>query len=59
MAKYTNQPVDLIRTTDRYDFKPDLRIDYATLLDMQREFVSQGILAYKTPLNEVRLIAKF
>jgi NitT/TauT family transport system substrate-binding protein len=59
MAKYTQQPVDLIRTTDRYDFKPDLRIDYATLLDMQNEFVSQGILAYKTPLNEVRLIAKF
>jgi NitT/TauT family transport system substrate-binding protein len=58
-AKYTNQPIDLIRTTDRYDFKPDLRIDYGTLLDMQTEFLSQGILAYKAPLNEVRLIAKF
>lgn len=59
MAKYTNQPVDLIRTTDRYDFKPDLRVDLGTLIDMQNEFVAQGILAYKTPLNEVRLVAKF
>lgn len=59
MAKYVNQPAALIRTTDRYDFKPDLGIDLATLLDMQREFLGQGILAYQTPLNEVRLVAKF
>ena len=31
MSKYVGQPVDLIKTTDRYDFKPDLRIDQATL----------------------------
>jgi NitT/TauT family transport system substrate-binding protein len=59
MAKYVNQPAALIRTTDRYDFKPDLRIDLATLLDMQREFLAQKILAYQTPLNEVRLVARF
>jgi NitT/TauT family transport system substrate-binding protein len=59
MSKYVNQPADLIRTTDRYDFKPDLRIDLGTMIDMQREFVAQGILAYKTPLNEVRLVATF
>jgi NitT/TauT family transport system substrate-binding protein len=58
MAKYVNQPADLIKTTDRYDFKPDLRIDGATLLDMQTEFLGQGILGYKTPLAEDRLIAK-
>jgi NitT/TauT family transport system substrate-binding protein len=59
MAKYTNQPVELIRTTDRYDFKPDLRIDEPTLTDMQNEFIGQGILAYKTALPDARLIAKF
>ena len=59
MAKYTGQPVDLIKTTDRYDFKPDLRIDRNTLLDMQNEFITQGILAYKTPLPDAKLIGKF
>jgi NitT/TauT family transport system substrate-binding protein len=59
MSKYVNQPVDLIKTTDRYDFKPDLRIDQTTLGDMQTEFLAQGILAYKTPLPEAKLIAKF
>ena len=59
LSKYTGQPVELIRTTDRYDFKPDLRIDQATLQDMQAEYVSQGILAYKTPINDVRLVSRF
>jgi NitT/TauT family transport system substrate-binding protein len=58
-AKYTKQPVELLRRADRYDFKPDLRIDQGTLEDMQREFVTQGILTYKQPLNEVRLVARF
>jgi NitT/TauT family transport system substrate-binding protein len=59
MAKYVNQPADLIRTTDRYDFKPDLRIDETTLTDMQNEFINQGILTYKTALPDAKLIAKF
>lgn len=59
MSKYVNQPAELIKTTDRYDFKPDLHIDGATLADMQTEFLGQGILAYKTPLPEAKLIAKF
>ena len=58
-AKYTKQPAELLRKADRYDFKPDLRIDQGTLEDMQREFVAQGILTYKQPLNEVRLVARF
>jgi NitT/TauT family transport system substrate-binding protein len=58
-AKYTKQTSDLLRKADRYDFKPDLRIDQGTLEDMQREFVAQGILTYKQPLNEVRLVARF
>jgi NitT/TauT family transport system substrate-binding protein len=58
-AKYTKQPVELIKAAPRYDFKPDLRIDQGTLEDMQREFVSDGILTYKEPLNEVRLVARF
>ena len=58
-AKYTKQPVELIKSAPRYEFKPDLRIDQGTLEDMQREFVADGILTYKTPLNEVRLVARF
>jgi NitT/TauT family transport system substrate-binding protein len=59
MAKYTGQSADLIRTTDRYDFKPDLRIDQKTVLDMQNEFINQGLLAYKAALPEAKLIGKF
>ncbi|MBV9028096.1 MAG: ABC transporter substrate-binding protein [Candidatus Eremiobacteraeota bacterium] len=58
-AKYTKQPVELIKASPRYDFKPDLRIDQGTLEDMQREFVADNILTYKQPLNEVRLVARF
>jgi NitT/TauT family transport system substrate-binding protein len=58
-AKYTRQPVDVIRAAPRYDFKPDLRIDQGTLEDMQREFVADKILTYPQPLNEVRLVARF
>ena len=58
-AKYTRQTIDVIRSAPRYDFKPDLRIDEGTVEDMQREFVEDGILTYKTPLNEVRLVARF
>ena len=59
MAKYTGGSADLIRTTDRYDFKPDLRIDQTTVLDMQNEFINQGLLAYKAALPEAKLIGKF
>jgi NitT/TauT family transport system substrate-binding protein len=58
-AKYTKQPVDVIKAAPRYDFKPDLRIDQGTLEDMQREFLADNILTYKPPLNEVRLVARF
>jgi NitT/TauT family transport system substrate-binding protein len=59
MSKYVNQPVDLIKSTDRYDFKPDLKIDQATLTDMQNEFISQGILTYKTALPDAQLIQRY
>jgi NitT/TauT family transport system substrate-binding protein len=59
MSKYINQPTELIKTTDRYDFRADLKIDEKTLTDMQNEFITQGILAYKTALPEGKLIAKF
>jgi NitT/TauT family transport system substrate-binding protein len=58
-AKYTRQPIEVIKAAARYDFKPDLRIDEGTLEDMQREFVADNILTYKPPLNEVRLVARF
>jgi NitT/TauT family transport system substrate-binding protein len=59
MVKYTKQTADAIKAAPRYEFKPDLRIDEGTLEDMQREFIADGILTYKPPLNEVRLVARF
>jgi NitT/TauT family transport system substrate-binding protein len=59
MAKYTNQPQDLIRSADRYDFKPDLRVDLGTIEDMQKEFIREGLLAYKSPINEALLVSHF
>ena len=58
-ATYTQQPVDVLRRSDRYDFAKDLRIDQATLLDMQREFLDQHILTYSVPLEARRLVARF
>ena len=58
-AKYTRQPIDVIKGAPRYDIYPDLRIDQPTVEDVQREFMNEGILAYKTPLNEVRLVARY
>ena len=59
LAKYTHEPVGLIRAAPRYDVNADLRIDLATLEDMQREFIADGILTYAAPLDEARLIARF
>ena len=59
MSKYINQPAELIKTTDRYDFRADLKIDEKTVNDMQNEFIGQGILAYKSALPDAKLIAKF
>jgi ABC-type nitrate/sulfonate/bicarbonate transport system substrate-binding protein len=58
-AKYTKQPVEIIRKAGRYDVYPDLRIDQATVEDMQREFLVEGVLAYKTLMNEVQLVARY
>lgn len=58
-AKYTKQPIEIIRNSARYDFTPDLRIDLATVEDVQREFMAEGILTYKAPLNEVRLVSRY
>ncbi|MGB8267901.1 MAG: ABC transporter substrate-binding protein [Candidatus Velthaea sp.] len=58
-AKYTKQPLEILAHADRYDFKADLRIDQATVIDMQRVFIDQGILTYKSPINEVQLVARF
>jgi NitT/TauT family transport system substrate-binding protein len=58
-AKYTKQPVEIIKAAPRYDVYADLRIDEATVEDAQREFMAEGILAYKTPLSEVSLVARY
>ncbi len=57
-AKYTRQPVETIKASPRYDVKPDLRIDVATLEDMQREFLADKILTFAPPLEETRLVAR-
>jgi NitT/TauT family transport system substrate-binding protein len=59
LVSYTKQPAELIRTSPRYDVYPDLRVDVATVEDMQREFIDEGALSYKTPINEALLIARF
>ena len=56
---HEKQLIDIIRSSARYDFFPDLRIDLATIQDVQREFMAEGILAYKAPLNEVRLVSRY
>jgi NitT/TauT family transport system substrate-binding protein len=58
-AKYTKQPIDVIRASARYDIYPDLRIDQSTVEDVQREFMAEGILAYKAPLNESLLVSRY
>jgi NitT/TauT family transport system substrate-binding protein len=58
-AKYTKAPIDVIRASARYDIYPDLRIDQSTIEDVQREFMTEGILAYKAPLNEALLVARY
>lgn len=58
-AKYTKQPVEIIKSAPRYTIYPDLRVDEATVEDAQREFMSEGILSYKTPLSEVVLTARY
>jgi NitT/TauT family transport system substrate-binding protein len=59
LATYTQQPVAVLRHSDRYDFAKDLRIDQSTLLDMQRVFLEQHVLAYARPLEASRLVARF
>lgn len=56
---YTKQPLDVIKSSPRYDFKPDMRVDEATLDDMQREFLADGTLTYGAPLPDGRLVAHF
>jgi NitT/TauT family transport system substrate-binding protein len=56
---YTRQPAELIRSSPRYDVYPDLRVDFPTVQDVQREFIEEGALSYKTPLNEALLISRF
>jgi NitT/TauT family transport system substrate-binding protein len=56
---YTRQPADLIRNSPRYDVYPDLRVDLPTVQDVQREFIEENALPYKSPINEALLIARF
>ena len=57
-AKYTKQTVETLASQDRYDFDPKLRIDVATLDDMQTLFISLGgVLTYKAPLPNDKLVA--
>jgi NitT/TauT family transport system substrate-binding protein len=42
-AKYTGTPVETLKTMDAYDFDPNLAPDTATLMDMQRVFIAEGV----------------
>lgn len=52
--KYTRTPVDTLKTMDQYDFFPDLHPDVATLTDMQRIFIAEGVLKLPAPLPPTR-----
>ena len=53
-SKYTKVPVETLQTIDRYDFFPDLHPDVATLTDMQRIFIAEGVLKIPAPLPPER-----
>jgi NitT/TauT family transport system substrate-binding protein len=53
-SKYTNIPVDTLRTMDPYDFDPNLRPDVSTLTDMQRVFIEEGVLRFASPIPPER-----
>lgn len=57
--KYTKLPVATLRSAPRYEIRPDLPVDIATLEDMQRVYASQGVLAYREPIDPGRLVARF
>jgi NitT/TauT family transport system substrate-binding protein len=57
--KYTKLAADVVKTSPRYDIFGDLRVDGATVEDMQREFIADGVLTYKDPLPEAKLVARF
>ena len=42
-AKYTATPVETLKGMDAYDFDPNLTPDIATLADMQRVFIAEGV----------------
>lgn len=57
-AKYTKLSIDVLKAADRYDFKPALAIDGASVLDMQRVFIGEGVLEYKAPLALEQLVVR-
>ncbi|HVA32998.1 MAG TPA: ABC transporter substrate-binding protein, partial [Candidatus Baltobacteraceae bacterium] len=55
-AKHTGQPASSLAQEDRYDYRPGMPIDRPTLDAMQRLFIAEKTLAYKTPVEDSRLI---
>ena len=51
LSNYTNTPLDTLKTMDPYDFDPDLKLDVATLTDMQQVFIDEGILKFASPIG--------
>lgn len=56
LSKYTKTPVETLKGIDRYDFYPDLHPDVATLTDMQRVFIGEGLLKLDAPLPPERWV---
>jgi ABC-type nitrate/sulfonate/bicarbonate transport system substrate-binding protein len=55
-SKYIGLPAGVLAKDDRYDFKTGLPIDRTTLDAMQRLFIEERTLAYKTPVSDAQLV---
>ncbi len=56
IAKYTALPPAIVARSPAYSFHRDMRVDEATLMDMQRLFLNLELLSYKTLLPVSSLV---
>jgi NitT/TauT family transport system substrate-binding protein len=59
LAKFAKMPTEMVVHAAHYDIDPDLHVDTRTVLDMQRLFLSLGVLAYNTPLALTALTQRY
>jgi len=56
VSKYTKIPIEALRTSDPYEYDPNLAPDVETILGMQQLFLNNHQLGYAAPLPIERLI---